>query len=123
MSSIQKNVFREPLQECGKDPLTGFHRDGFCHLSAADRGNHGVCALMDDFFLEYTKQQGNDLSTPRPEWGFAGLKAGDKWCLCIDRWMEAYRDNRAPKLVLEACHENLLTYLTLEQLKTFNSSH
>ena len=123
MSSIQKNIFREPLLECGKAPLTGFHRDGYCHLSAADHGNHGVCAIMDESFLSYTQEQGNDLSTPRPEWGFAGLNPGDCWCLCIDRWLEAYRDDKAPKLVLEACHENLLMYLSVDELKAFNKSH
>lgn len=123
MSSIQKNVFRKPLVECGKQPLTGFYRDGYCHLSAADTGNHGVCAIMDANFLDYTKWQGNDLSTPRPEWGFAGLNPGDRWCLCIDRWMEAYRDNKAPKLVLDACHENLLKYVSLEELQSFNQAH
>lgn len=123
MSSIQKNVFNQPLVDCGKAPLTGFHRDGYCHLSAADHGEHGVCAQVDDAFLQYTKFQGNDLSTPRPEWGFAGLKPGDTWCLCIDRWMEAYYEGVAPKLVLEACHVNLLERLSLEDLQRFNQAH
>lgn len=115
------NVLGEPLQLCSRAPITGFQRDGFCHLSAQDYGLHGVCAIMDEAFLEYTFDQGNDLSTPRPEWGFPGLQPGDRWCLCIDRWLQAYKAGIAPKLVLEACHENLLQFIDLETLQRLHT--
>lgn len=118
-----KNVFGEALELCSKAPLTGFQRDGFCHLTAQDFGEHGVCAVMDEKFLAYTLEQGNDLSTPRPEWGFPGLKPGDCWCLCIDRWIEAYKEGVAPKLVLKSCHENLLKHLSLETLTAMHQLH
>jgi uncharacterized protein (DUF2237 family) len=114
-----KNVFGQELMLCSQDPLTGFTRDGFCHLSAVDYGQHGVCALMDDEFLEFSKQRGNDLITPMPDWGFPGLKAGDYWCLCMNRWLEAYEQGKAPKLKLAACHKRLLKFVPIEVLKTF----
>ena len=117
------NVFGEPLELCSQAPLTGFQRDGFCHLTALDYGQHDVCAVVDDEFLAFTREQGNDLSTPRPEWGFPGLRPGDRWCLCIDRWLEAHRLGKAPKLVLSACHHRLLDSITLEELKEFNAEH
>lgn len=117
--SQARNVFGKPMQICCLEPITGFYRDGFCHFGEQDYGVHGVCAVMTDEFLTYTKQQGNDLSTPMPAYGFVGLKAGDAWCLCASRWLEAYHDDMAPKLKLESCHEVLLDALPLEVLKTF----
>lgn len=116
------NVFGKPMQICGLEPITGFYRDGFCHIGKGDFGVHGVCAIMNEDFLIYTKAQGNDLSTPRPEYGFVGLKPGDAWCLCANRWLEAYEDGKAPKLKLESCHAVLLEALPLSVLKTFSAN-
>lgn len=105
-----KNVLGTELQPCCHDPVTGFYRDGFCKTGEQDIGTHIVCAIMTDDFLEFTKAKGNDLSTSRPEWQFPGLKAGDKWCLCISRWIEAEKEGEAPQVVLEATHEKALEY-------------
>jgi uncharacterized protein (DUF2237 family) len=99
------NVLGGELQTCSLDPLTGYRRDGCCDTAAGDTGVHTVCAVMSDEFLAFTRQMGNDLSTPRPEWGFAGLRAGDRWCLCAPRWQEAFGAGRAPSVVLAATHE------------------
>ncbi|NBC10733.1 MAG: DUF2237 family protein, partial [Planctomycetes bacterium] len=87
---MAKNVLGTELVECGRDPVTGFYRDGCCNTGGEDAGLHVVCAVMTEGFLAFTKEQGNDLSTPRPQWGFAGLKPGDRWCLCVSRWVEAH---------------------------------
>ena len=87
------------------DPLTGYLRDGCCNSGAGDTGVHTVCAVMSDEFLEFSRSQGNDLSTPQPQWGFPGLRAGDRWCLCAPRWQEALEAGRAPAVVLAATHE------------------
>lgn len=111
-----KNVLGSKLQSCCTDPLTGFYRDGYCKTGEQDVGTHVVCAVMTNEFLEYTKAKGNDLSTPRPEWQFPGLKAGDTWCLCITRWIEAVKADKAPKVVLEATHKSALEYTDFETL-------
>ncbi|MFK7811404.1 MAG: DUF2237 family protein [Maribacter sp.] len=111
-----KNVLGGELQSCCFEPKTGFYRDGFCKTGAEDYGTHVVCAEMTTEFLEFTKTKGNDLSTPKPEWRFPGLKAGDKWCLCILRWLEAEKAGKAPKISLESTHEKALDYTSLEKL-------
>ena len=116
MPEQAKNVLGEPLQLCCTDPKTGFYRDGFCHTGPDDAGVHVVCAHMTDEFLEFTKARGNDLSTPMPTFGFPGLKAGDRWCLCASRWKEALEAGVAPPIVLEATHEKALTIVSLDQL-------
>ena len=99
--------------------MTGFFRDGCCETGPSDRGRHIVCAIMTDEFLEFSKAQGNDLSTPRPEYRFPGLKAGNKWCLCLERWKDAHRAGHAPKVILEATHEIALERVPLEILQKF----
>jgi len=110
------NVFGQPLESCCMDPLTGFYRDGLCRTDEQDRGRHVVCAIMSAEFLAFTAARGNDLSTPRPEYGFPGLKPGDRWCLCALRWKEALEQDVAPPVVLEACAEEALRYVELDQL-------
>ena len=119
MESVHKNVFGKPLETCCQDPLTGFYRDGFCHTGEQDHGSHVVCAQVTTEFLEYSKAQGNDLITPRPEFNFPGLKEGDFWCLCATRWVEAYKEGVAPKIKLKASHEKLLEFATLEDLEEY----
>lgn len=114
--SSEQNVFGTPLQSCCFQPLTGFFRDGFCHTGPSDRGVHTVCVIATAEFLAFSKSKGNDLSTPRPEYQFPGLKAGDKWCLCAARWLEAYQEGKAPKVVLEATHEKTLEIVPLDAL-------
>ncbi len=112
-----QNVLRGDLQSCCTSPMTGFFRDGVCQTGPQDRGVHVVCAELTEAFLSYTKAQGNDLSTPRPEHNFPGLKPGDKWCLCASRWKEAMDDGVAPPVVLESTHEAALRHVSLEDLK------
>lgn len=114
----QLNVLGKPLQLCSAAPLTGYFRDGCCRSDASDRGLHVVCAVMTDEFLRFSKACGNDLSTPRPEFSFPGLKAGDRWCLCAQRWREAFEVGKAPDVVLEATHISALAVVFLEQLKS-----
>jgi uncharacterized protein (DUF2237 family) len=114
-----RNVLGEPLELCSIQPTTGFYRDGCCDTGREDVGSHTVCAVMTDSFLNFSKSRGNDLSTPVPEIGFAGLRAGDRWCLSAQRWQEAFEANRAPRVVLRATHEAALTYCTLGDLKRF----
>ena len=102
---------------CGEEPLTGFYRNGCCDTGPEDTGMHTVCAVMTDAFLVYSKLAGNDLSTPRPELGFAGLRAGDRWCLCVGRWREALAAGVAPPVVLEATHEEALAVVPLDDLE------
>jgi len=116
MEKNPKNILGTELESCCFEPKTGFYRDGFCKTGEEDYGTHVVCAIMTDEFLEYTKTKGNDLSTPKPEWQFPGLKAGDKWCLCILRWLEAEKAGKAPQVVLEATHEKALEYTDFEVL-------
>ena len=118
MANMAKNVLGTDLADCSRDPLTGFYRDGCCNTGAGDHGVHTVCAIMTDEFLEFSKQAGNDLSTPQPKYGFAGLKAGDQWCLCAPRWAEAFDAGAAPRVVLEATHAASLEWMTLDQLQS-----
>lgn len=110
------NVFGEPLITCSTNPMTGFFRDGCCHTDENDLGTHTVCAVMTDEFLQFSLSRGNDLITERPEFVFPGLKAGDKWCLCATRWLEAYEVGVAPKVVLEATNERTLDFVPLNVL-------
>lgn len=110
------NVFGEKLITCSSDPLTGFYRNGCCDTGPDDYGRHTVCAVMTAEFLAFSKAAGNDLSTPRPEFGFAGLKPEDKWCLCVLRWKEAFEAGCPPKVVLEATHENALQFVKISDL-------
>jgi len=113
---MANNVFGESLMECGTEPMTGFYRDGCCNSDEDDAGIHSVCVVLTDEFLAFSKAAGNDLSTPRPEYMFPGLKAGDRWCLCAARWVEAHRAGFAPKVVLEATHERTLELVELREL-------
>ena len=113
----KKNVLGGPLEACCYAPKTGYFRDGYCRTDDSDHGRHVICAEMTAAFLEFTKEQGNDLSTPRPEFGFPGLKPGDRWCLCALRWKEAWEDNVAPPVILEACESSALEVVDLEALQ------
>ena len=116
---IQKNVFGEPLEPCSNDPLTGWFRDGCCNTDKNDRGLHTVCAKVTDEFLQWSKKVGNDLITPHPEFGFPGLKDGDSWCLCAERWKEAYECGFAPKIYLNRTNKKALSVIDLDILKEF----
>lgn len=118
MSDRRKiNVLGGPLKTCSSDPMTGFFRDGTCFCGPSDPGLHAVCAVMTEEFLEYSQQVGNDLSTPRPEYHFPGLKPGDKWCLCAGRWEQARQAGRAPKVDLAATSYEALAVCDLNDLK------
>ncbi|WP_255991122.1 DUF2237 family protein [Chitinolyticbacter albus] len=112
----QLSVLGLPLFPCSSDPVTGFERDGYCAECAGDIGQHTVCVQMTAEFLAFSKTHGNDLSTPRPEWGFPGLKPGDQWCVCAGRWIEALIEGHAPPLLLGATHESILEHVSLETL-------
>lgn len=114
---VANNVIGGPLQCCCTNPMTGFYRDGLCRTGAGDMGAHVVCAEMTADFLEFTKAQGNDLSTPVPMYRFPGLKPGDRWCLCASRWKEAMDAGMAPKVSLAATHASALEYVSLSELK------
>ena len=111
------NALGEALEPCSNDPLTGFFRDGHCNTCAQDRGSHTVCAVMTAEFLAYSKYVGNDLSTPRPEYRFAGLKPGDPWCLCASRFLQAHDEGCAPQVNLAATHQRALEIVPIEVLK------
>lgn len=113
---MEKNVFGEALEICCTQPMTGYFRDGLCRTIAQDTGTHTVCAVMTDEFLLFSSAQGNDLITPMPYYQFPGLKAGDKWCLCVSRWVQAQKAGKAPLLILEATHEKTLDYAPLALL-------
>ena len=115
----QKNVFGEDIEPCCENPITGFFRDGFCHTDERDEGIHTVCVSMTDDFLEFSKARGNDLSTPRPEFNFPGVKEGNSWCLCAERWAEAYESDMAPKLYIKKTNVRTLDIVPLELLKKF----
>ena len=115
--SFQRNVFGDQIEACSHDPVTGFYRDGHCNTGAKDIGQHTVCAQLTDEFLRFSLSRGNDLITPVPEYGFAGLVAGDRWCLCARRWLEAYEAGVAPKVILRATNEKVLEIVTLDELK------
>ena len=112
------NVLGGKLETCSNDPRTGFYRNGCCDTGFEDAGLHVICAQVTAEFLEFSKQHGNDLSTPRPEFGFAGLRPGDRWCVCAARWKEAFEAGVAPPVVLEASHVNALDIVSLEDLRT-----
>lgn len=112
------NVLGTPLEPCSTAPLTGFFRDGHCNTCAEDRGSHTVCAVMTAEFLAYSKYVGNDLSTPRPEFRFAGLKPGDRWCLCAARFMQAHEEGCAPRVRLAATHARALDIVSLAVLRS-----
>ncbi len=115
--SRQLNVFGEALQACSLQPLTGWNRNGCCETDIHDVGSHTVCALLTDEFLEFSRSRGNDLSTPKPEFQFPGLKAGDQWCLCAARWLEAWQAGCAPRVKLKATHQRALQIIDLAVLK------
>lgn len=110
------NIFGEPLETCSTNPMTGFYRSGCCETGAKDLGTHTVCAVMTDEFLKFTKSMGNDLSTPRSEFQFPGLNAGDRWCLCALRWMEAFHAGCAPPIIPESTNEKTLEYISTSEL-------
>jgi uncharacterized protein (DUF2237 family) len=111
------NVLGEPLLPCSFEPMTGFFRDGCCHTGPGDHGLHTVCIRATEEFLRFSKAAGNDLSTPVPEYGFPGLRAGDHWCLCVTRWQQALAAGCAPRVVLAATHISALEFVALEDLK------
>jgi uncharacterized protein (DUF2237 family) len=113
------NVFGDALEACSDDPVTGFFRDGCCNTSEADTGSHTVCVQVTKEFLEFSRFRGNDLSTPRPEFGFPGLKPGDRWCLCAARWKEAYDAGMAPRVYLRSTHQRALEIVSLEVMRGF----
>lgn len=110
------NVLGGPLLACSFDPLTGFFRDGCCHTGVHDHGSHTVCARVTEAFLAFSLERGNDLVTPRPEYRFKGLRAGDRWCVCAARWLEAFRAGVAPPVILESTHEAALRIVPLNAL-------
>ena len=117
MAQTQINVLGEELQSCSLDPLTGYYRTGCCENHGDDPGVHVVCVVMTDEFLEFSKAVGNDLSTPMPQYGFAGLRNGDQWCLCAPRWQEALEAGAAPRVRLSATHVSALEYSSLADLR------
>ena len=116
---MAKNVLGTDLEECSCDPMTGFFRDGHCNTCGDDAGMHTVCAVMTDDFLEFSKLRGNDLSTPIPMYDFPGLQAGDRWCLCLPRWLEALDAGMAPQLVLKATHMSAIEHISLETMRAY----
>jgi uncharacterized protein len=113
------NVFNEPLLICGTSPMTGAYRDGCCNTGMNDIGTHTVCAVVTNEFLQFSKSRGNDLTRDYPASGFTGLVEGDKWCLCVSRWIEAYQAHVAPPIILKATHSKTLEYISLEELMKF----
>ena len=115
----QLNVLGTDLEICGTDPMTGFYRDGCCNTGDDDHGTHTVCVIVTEDFLRFSKAKGNDLSSPVPQYGFAGLKPGDSWCLCALRWEEAREAGSAPRVKLTATNKKTLNYVKLEDLKKY----
>jgi uncharacterized protein (DUF2237 family) len=114
-----RNVYGEALRPCSTDPMTGFYRDGCCNTGPADGGSHTVCARVTEEFLALSKYLGNDLSTPRPEYGFPGLRPGDRWCLCSARFLQAHQEGSAPPVDLAATHEKALEVVPMEVLEQY----
>ena len=114
-----KNGLGTELETCSMDPVTGFYRDGCCNTGSSDMGLHTVCTEVTAEFLAFSKQRGNDLSTPHSQFDFPGLKPGDRWCLCVERWKEALEAGMAPRVVLEACHISTLEFVDLEDLEQY----
>ncbi len=121
MASQQKNVYGREIESCCTNPMTGYYRNGCCETGGDDFGVHTVCAVMTDDFLTFSKNAGNDLSTPMLQYGFNGLKAGDKWCLCASRWAEALEAGQAPKVLLEATHAATLEFVSLADLEAHSA--
>ena len=119
----RKNVLGTDLQNCSTQPMTGFYRDGCCNTGSDDMGIHIVCAEMTAEFLAFSRERGNDLITPMPHFNFPGLKPGDRWCLCVERWVEAYEAGVAPAVVLESTHVAALEFVSLEKLKEKSVRH
>lgn len=119
---MARNVLGGELLPCSFEPLTGFFRDGCCNTSGEDAGLHLVCVVATEAFLTFSKEAGNDLSTPRPEWNFPGLNPGDRWCVCLGRWLEALQEGVAPPLVLEATNEKALEWVDLDTLQEHAAS-
>lgn len=119
MIRASRNVFGQELITCSDAPKTGYFRNGCCDTGSGDQGMHTVCVQVTAEFLEFSVSRGNDLSTPRPEYGFPGLQPGDRWCLCVQRWAEAFEAGMAPKVVLAATHEHALEYVTMEDLQVY----
>ncbi|WP_198943128.1 DUF2237 family protein [Polaribacter tangerinus] len=117
--NITLNVLNTPLESCSCNPLTGYFRDGFCNTTPDDFGTHVVCAIVTEAFLKFSLSRGNDLITPNLHWNFPGLKPGDKWCLCISRWLEAEKAQVAPLIDLKATHINALKYVSISLLKKY----
>lgn len=115
----EENVLGGPLQPCGTDPVTGWERDGHCRSNPRDAGCHEICAVVTDEFLQYSKARGNDLVTPRPEFDFPGLEPGDRWCLCVGRWLEAHEAGKAPPVVLEATNRVALSQVARSTLEEY----
>ena len=115
-----KNILGTKLISCSFNPITGFYRDGYCKSFENDTGEHTVCAELTTKFLIFSKQMGNDLITPRPEFDFAGLKEGDRWCICANRWLEALEYNFAPKIYMESTHISFLEKIKFEDLKNYS---
>ena len=116
------NVLGLPLESCSKDPLTGWYRDGCCNTDNNDRGSHTVCARVTLEFLEFLREQGNDLITPAPQFNFPGLKEGDQWCVCAASWRQAYKEGKACKIHLESTHYSTLRIVPLEELMEYSFS-
>ncbi len=116
-ASKQRSVLDTPLADCSHDPKTGFYRNGCCETGQDDAGVHTVCSEVTEDFLAFSRARGNDLSTPRPEFGFPGLQPGDRWCLCAARWLEAWQAGCAPRVHLEATHAKTLDIVPLDALK------
>ena len=114
------NVYMKPLKICGTNPLTGAYRDGCCNTGIDDIGTHTVCAVVTNSFLNFSKSMGNDLTKDNPLYNLKGLKEGDKWCLCVSRWIEAYKENVAPPVILESTHIKTLEYISIEILEKFD---
>ena len=113
------NVFNEALEPCGSDPLTGFYRDGCCNTCDDDHGSHTVCVEVSAEFLDYSRDKGNDLSTPAPQFGFPGLQPGDRWCLCAARWLQAHGDGVAPRVWLTRTHKRALETVPMQLLREY----
>jgi len=119
VSDDERNVLGAPLEPCSRDPVTGYLRDGCCHHLQADAGRHEICAVVTEAFLSFSSERGNDLVTPRPELGFPGLEPGDRWCLCLDRWLEAEAEGVAPPVVLAATAEEALDRVRRSTLEAY----
>lgn len=116
MEKQAKNIFGEPLEICSASPMTGYYRNGCCESGEEDVGSHTVCTVLSMEFLMFSKARGNDLMTPIPQLGFPGLKEGDRWCICLARWLEAKEQGVAPEVILEATNEKILEHISLEAI-------